>query len=230
MRRIERLYALSERLRRVAPATVPARTLAVEYGVTRRTIERDLATLKLAGAPLFGQPGRHGGSGSVANASRAVVALDHTEIAALVLAAHLAADAPYANAASSAVDKLLDVLDADRRAAVAQLRARFRIALADHGEVRPSVQGAVEDAVREQTVVRIRYTDRNGVRSSRRIEPVGFYTSGARWSVVAWCQLRDAGRLFHLDRITAAYRTNRTFPARDLDQVLGWVPLAGHQP
>jgi predicted DNA-binding transcriptional regulator YafY len=54
MQRIERLYAISERLRRAAPAIVPAQHLAEELGVTRRTVERDLAALRNAGVPLYG--------------------------------------------------------------------------------------------------------------------------------------------------------------------------------
>ena len=38
MQRIERLYAISERLRRQAPGTLSAQQLSEEFGVTRRTI------------------------------------------------------------------------------------------------------------------------------------------------------------------------------------------------
>ena len=65
MRRIERLYAISEHVRRAAPGTISARRLAEELGVTRRTIERDLAALRLAGLPLYGTPGRGGRSRSL---------------------------------------------------------------------------------------------------------------------------------------------------------------------
>jgi hypothetical protein len=58
MQRIERLYAISERLRRAAPAIVPAHRLAEELGVTRRTIERDLAALRNAGVPPYATAGR----------------------------------------------------------------------------------------------------------------------------------------------------------------------------
>ena len=90
MRRVERLYVLSERLRRAAPNTIAARVLADELGVARRTIERDLATLRLAGAPLYGQVGRGGGSGSAARPNKSIVTLSHTEIVALIIAARLA--------------------------------------------------------------------------------------------------------------------------------------------
>ncbi len=41
--RIERLYALAEEIRRHAPTPMSATVLAEHFGVSRRTIERDLA-------------------------------------------------------------------------------------------------------------------------------------------------------------------------------------------
>lgn len=228
MRRIERLYAISERLRRASPATVPARLLAEEFGVARRTIERDLDSLRLAGAPVFGQPGRRGGTGSLAQPRR-IVALDHTEIVSLIVAAGLGTTAPYATAASMAIGKLLDALDGPQRAAVEELRGRFRVAAPDSAAT-PRVRSVVEDAVGAQTVVRLAYTDRNGQRTVRRVEPVGFYTAEGIWSLVAWCRLREGGRLFQLDRITRAHPTSERFAPRDLDEVLGWVPQPGRRP
>lgn len=230
MRRIERLYAISERLRQAAPATVAARVLADELGVTRRTIERDLAALRLAGAPVHGQPGRRGGSGSVATARRVVVTLDHTELVGLLVAAHLSRDAPYAGAAATAVSKLAAVLDPGERRAVDQLRGRFRVAAPEPVRVRPRVRSVLEDGVHAQTVVRLHYVDRNGAASSRRVEPVGFYAADGWWALVAWCQWRDAGRLFYLHRIQRAHATSVWFAPRDLDDVLGWVPTPGHRP
>jgi predicted DNA-binding transcriptional regulator YafY len=230
MRRVERLYAIHERLRRAAPATVSARVLADELGVTRRTIERDLATLRLAGAPIYGQVGRRGGTASVARADRSIVTLGHTEIVALIVAARLAGTAPFSPSATTAIDKLLAVLGDHERAALEQLRDRFRVATPPDVSGTTRVRTVIEDSVRDQTVARISYLDRHQQTTTRRIEPVGFYQADGVWSVVAWCQLRDAGRLFLLPRITSAHRTTRRFASRDIDDVLGWVPTPGHRP
>lgn len=228
--RIERLYALSERLRAAAPATLPARALAQEFGVSHRTIERDIATLRLAGAPLYGQVGRGGGTASAARPRQAVIALEHTEIAALIIATHLAGPSPYGLAARRAIDKLLAVLGDHERDALEQLRSRFRIAAPTDGFGSPRIRSVIEDSVQNQTIARISYTDRHGHRTTRRIEPVGFYSAGGHWSVIAWCHLRDAGRLFMVDRVNAAHRTKQLFAARDVNAVLGWVPTPGDRP
>ncbi len=204
--------------------------MATEFGVSRRTVERDLVALRAAGVPLFGQVGRGGGAGSIARSGRSVVALSDAEIVALVIAAHLARDAPFATAASTAIGKLLDALDDSSRIAVVTLRQRFRVALPAISEVSARVRSVLEDGVRHQTVVRLAYTDRHGKPTDRRVEPVGFYSADGEWSLVAWCRTRHAGRMFVLHRIRRATPTSETFVGRDVDAVLGWVPQFGDAP
>ncbi len=230
VQRIERLYAISDRLRRAAPGIVPARQLAEELGVTRRTIERDLAALRNAGVPLYGQPGRGGGSASLARSKPAIAVFDDAEIVALVIAASLATGAPFANAGHTAIGKLLDLLDEPRRVAVESLRDRFRVAVTDERAVNPRIRSVLEDSVRLQTVVRLAFVDRDGVLTKRSVEPVGFYSREGHWSLVAWCHLRHGGRLFRLDRVTRATATRQPCEHHDFAEVLGWVPNPGARP
>ena len=60
MRRTERLFALAEYLRGRRTG-VTAEVLAERFGVTKRTIYRDLDTLRLAALPLAAERGRGGG-------------------------------------------------------------------------------------------------------------------------------------------------------------------------
>jgi predicted DNA-binding transcriptional regulator YafY len=50
------------------------------------------------------------------------------------------------------------------------------------------------------------------------------------WYLVGWCHLRQAGRIFRLDRITSARLTRRPVAERDLDETLGWVPYETARP
>jgi len=60
-KRSERLAALTEELRRHAPAPVSGPCLARLLGVNERTVERDIAALRKSGLPLHSAVGRYGG-------------------------------------------------------------------------------------------------------------------------------------------------------------------------
>lgn len=229
MKRIERLHAITEELRRSAPRPVAAQSLADRFGVTRRTIERDVEALRLAGLPMYGQVGRGGGSAMLPTQERTLVSLSTAELVSLIVAAHVVQGAPYSVAASTAIDKLLGALAEPERVAAEALRQRFRLAAGD-AVIAPRVLSVVEDAVRTQTVVRITFTDRHGVTTRRAVEPAGFYATPDQWSLVAWCRVREAGRLFRLDRISRAQATRQAYTPRDVDDLLGWVPEPGRSP
>ena len=88
----------------------------------------------------------------------------------------------------------------------------------------PAIRRTVEEAVRQGHVLHITFLDRNRAQTQRDVEPAGFYGSRDGWSLIAWCRLRDAGRLFRLGGITAAQMTSERVIERDLDSTLGWVP------
>ena len=61
MNRTDRLYAIVEELRAVAPRPRSGRWLALRFEVSTRTVERDIAALQQAGVPVYAEPGRTGG-------------------------------------------------------------------------------------------------------------------------------------------------------------------------
>lgn len=225
MNRLERLYAISERLRRSGGRPVSAARLADELQVSRRTVERDLDTLRRAGVPLYARHGRTGGQHTLDRAGSVMLSLSTPEVVALLVALRSAGpDMPFADAGRTATARLLDGLATDARMEVEALRGRIRTPVADRPPASARVRRTVEEAVRRSVVVNIDYVDQHGTATSRAVEPVGLYSAGDGWYLVGWCRLRDAGRIFRFDRIRSARLTKQPFPPRDVDDTLGWVP------
>jgi len=225
MNRLERLYAVNEAIRRRAPQTISAAALADEFEVSRRTIERDLAALRSAGVALYTEYGRSGGQRTAERARRGIFSLSTSEVTALLAAVAAAGvPMPYSDAGVAATRRLLDGLPDATRVDVDRLCARIRTT--DDAMPRPArrIKRTVEEAVRRSVVINIGYLDRNDVETRRAVEAHGFYQRSEAWYLIGWCRLRDAGRIFRLDRIRSARQTTELIPDRDLDDVLGWVP------
>jgi predicted DNA-binding transcriptional regulator YafY len=106
---VARLHELIEALRTRAPRSVSGSELAERVGVSVRTIERDVATLRAAGVPVTVRRGRGGGYGIDARPSLPPVVLTPGEAAALVTV--IAAVGPHMSAtAQTALHKLLAAL------------------------------------------------------------------------------------------------------------------------
>jgi len=225
MKRLERLYAINEEIRRNDPRPISAARLAEEFAVSRRTIERDLAALRAAGVPLYATSGRSGGQRSVERPDKVVLTLSIAEISAILIALRAGGSGlPFAGDGHVAARRLLDSLPDVTRVGVEELRSRIRTHVPTPKPAGVRIRRTLEQAVLNSVVVNIDYCDAENQLTSRSVEAIGFYQGTDGWYLIAWCLLRDAGRIFRLDRIRSARRTRRPIAERDLDQTLGWTP------
>lgn len=125
MKRAERLHALSETLRRSGSRGCTAERLAHEFGVSLRTIKRDLDALETSGVPIWSRPGPGGGYGMSAGSNLPPISLSPAQAVALLAAVSAAPDVPYADLASAGIRKIMDVLDPRTRAKADQLARRI---------------------------------------------------------------------------------------------------------
>ncbi len=191
--------------------------------VSRRTVERDLAALRATGLPLQPAVGRRGGNALHPRAVLPPLNLTAAETTALLLSLTVTDGMPYSTAARSAANKLHALLPPATVIGVEHLRSRLRVQTAQPAAA-PRVLAVLEQAVTDNTAVRLHYTDRNNAHTERTVEPAGFYGTPHGWALAAWCQLRNDARLFRLDRIHTATATKQPCPPRDLDTILGWLP------
>lgn len=217
MKRSERLHALTDALRRSGTRGINAECLAERFGVSTRTVKRDLAALENAGLPIWSRPGPGGGYGLVPGASLPPVRLSPTEATALLAAIVAADEAPYADLAATAAGKIIDVLDPQTRRRTEALAERVWVD--QPAAASRETQSALERAMTDQRVVRIRYVTGDGMESRRDVEPILFASTGGRWYLVAWCRLREAVRWFALPRVLQAAVTREPCTGHGIDEV-----------
>jgi predicted DNA-binding transcriptional regulator YafY len=241
MNRTDRLYALVEELRAVAPGPRSARQLARRYEVSTRTIERDILALQESGVPVYAVTGRCGGY--VIDKTRTLPPLNFTAAEMVALAVSLAeAEAtPFAAALRSALRKVLAAAPAAQTAKAAQLMDRVRLigkdpsgaggpdTAATAGRAGPggaAIPLAIQEAITARHVLLLRYRDRGDVLTARQVEPVAFARTRTHWYLMAWCRLRDGARAFRVDRILAAADTGEPAPHRSYGDLQVDIPDA----
>ena len=213
MTRTDRLYGLVEELRAAAPGRRSARWLAGRFEVSARTIERDISALQASGVPIWADAGRTGGYTIDASHTLPPLGLTVDEALAVTIGLGQLARSPFREAALSARRKISAVLSADDVRRTAELAGRIHL-LEDAGAAgAPTV---LARALRENTVLRIRYRDAEGRETSRDVEPLGYVGKGQDWYLIGWCRLRDGIRAFRGERVLDAEPTGERPPARAL--------------
>lgn len=217
MNKAERLHALSEKLRRSGTRGTTAERLSQEFGVSVRTIKRDLDALDRSGSPIWSRPGPGGGYGILTGSTLPPVSLSPAHAVALLAAVAAAPDAPYSDLATAAVQKIMDVLDPRTRERAQELAARVWVN--PPPPTSRAVRSAIEEAMAQQRVVRIRYADKEGAATTRDVEPVVFASTNNQWFLIGWCRLRDAMRWFSLERVQRAHVTALACTGHHIDEV-----------
>lgn len=215
MTRSERLLAIMQAMRaRRSPVTAGA--LAERFGVSERTIYRDVATLNRRGATIEGGAGF--GYVLRGDAFLPPLTLDVDEAAAVMLGLRFVlrrGDGALARAAASARAKLAAVAPAmadDASASSPLLVAPRPVGGAE-------TLGVVRDALARGRKLRIAYTDSAGRTSERVVWPVVLGWFDGLEMLAAWCETRDAFRHFRIDRTDAAVATEER-PPRSLRSLL----------
>ncbi|GAA5066507.1 helix-turn-helix transcriptional regulator [Nocardia callitridis] len=226
MNRTDRLYALVEEMRAVAPRPRSARWLADRFEVSVRTVERDISALQQSGVPIYAETGRRGGYCLDKARTLPPVNLTPTEAVAMAVALRQLEGTPFRESAGTALRKLVAAMQHDDALAADDMASRTY--LLGEETVTPSIPRALADAVAARRVLRIGYGDRASASTVREIEPLGYVGTPSHWYLVGWCRLRDALRVFRTDRITAVSVTaeiprHRVLRREDLDIPYGKV-------
>mgnify|MGYP002071900272 CR=1 FL=1 len=207
------MYALVDLLRGSRRPLSAAR-LSQEFEVSKRTIERDIQSLQLAGVPIYADYGVSGGYSILREHSLPPLNLTVPESLAVLAGLALLETSPYGAAARRARAKVLAISREDQLAPVDEaLASMFVIDSQSPSEAAVSL---IPEAIAARRVVRLVYTSEDGeTHTTRDVEAMGLLRGGDSWMFVGWCRLREGIRGFHLDRILHLEITGEVFPGRD---------------
>ncbi len=212
MRRADRLFQILQYLR--GGRLVTAAQLAEKLEVTPRTIYRDVAHLIGSGVPIEGEAG----VGYLMRDGYDLPPLmfTHDEIVALVSGARILQSwggTKMAAAAQEALVKIDTVLPEEARARAGQVNVHAIETPMNNGLWRDFLD-RFEAASEAHMRLQMSYADETGSHTERVVRPLGVWFWGQVWTAVCWCELRDAFRMFRLDRVLTLQELDRFRPEK----------------
>lgn len=216
MNRIDRLTAILIQLQ--SKRVVKAQEIADRFGISLRTVYRDIRALEEAGVPI----GAEAGVGYfLEDYHLPPVMFSNEEASALLFGAKLIkkmGDESLSESYDSALYKIKSVLKRHEKEHLEDLESRVAVlARQQSPPFAVNLLNQIQQAIVRQQVLLIDYvTNLRNQTSQREIEPIGLVYYGSHWHLIAFCRLREDYRDFRVDRIQTLTNTERFFPKQNL--------------
>ena len=206
--KIDRLIGILSVLLQEEQTTAPK--LAGQFEVSRRTINRDIEALCMAGIPIRTAQGTGGGI-SIMDGYRMDRTILTSKDMQMILAGLRSLDSV---SGSSYYGQLMEKIQAGssefisgRDSILIDLSSWYRKSLA------PKIE-TIQDAISERHLIRFRYYAPSG-ESVRTVEPYYLVFRWSNWYMWGWCLKRKDFRLFKLNRMDKVSETGRCFECRE---------------
>ncbi|MEO6149880.1 MAG: YafY family protein [Mucilaginibacter sp.] len=213
MNRIDRISAILIQLQ--SRRVVKAADIAERFGISLRTVYRDVRTLEEAGIPLIGEAGV---GYSIMDGYRLPPVMFTKEEATAFLTAE------------KFIEKLTDTSTmAHHKSAMYKIRAVLRTAEKDlledmdsnieviksHNQLRIDNKDHIQTiltAIGQKKILKLEYFALHSQEQTKRdVEPVGIFYLDSYWHLIAYCRMRKDYRDFRLDRIRAVTLTEDVY-------------------
>jgi len=214
MHRLDRLLSLILFLQSRRFAT--AASMAERFGLSQRTIYRDMKALAEAGVPVLAEAGV--GFSLMRGYLLPPVNFSEEEAFALATGGALlerTAESSFSGHVSSSLRKIRAVLPPERREQLTRLiRGMGSAAFAPPPARQPDI-ALIQKALVRRRLLRLLYQGHGKTEAEERVvEPLGLLYYLGRWRLIAWCRLRQGLREFRIDRMLEAQMLGERFAAR----------------
>lgn len=197
---------------------VQARELAERFGVSVRTILRDVEAINLAGIPIVTYQGTKGGIGIAEGYRLDKSVLTEDDMSTIISTLEGIAGSIPDSRHQVLMEKLRNILPSSQLEHLDSKVKQLVIDLSPWGGnelLRESI-ASIRKAIEEHKEIEFIYTDSEGRRTNRRVEPYSLVLKVQKWYLYAWCHIRQDFRLFRLSRIRELVIPDRSFQPRQV--------------
>jgi len=210
MNRIDRLFGITTLLQ--SKKYVTAEKIADKFGISLRTVYRDVKALCEQGIPVSFE--QHKGYFLVQGYFLPPVSFSTEEANALLLMETVVygfTDKSIQKHYSTALNKVRTVLRSGQKDQVEQLAETVKMQLPSRLRNDFEYLSVLQNAIAAKTIIEIGYTNIKGETSTRKGEPIGLIFYAFSWHVIAWCHTRKEYRDFKVSRINKVKDTGLPF-------------------
>ncbi|MDE4176062.1 MULTISPECIES: YafY family protein [Roseobacteraceae] len=209
--RLFRLFRLLD-VMRLRSTPVTAASLAVDLGISVRSIYRDIADLQAMGAPIRGE----GGLGYVMERGYFLPSLrfEADELDAIILGLKLVHEraAPVLDgAAVRAAAKISSVLGEGQKDSMIDPALEAGPSRTMYGDGNSATYATLRAAISAREFLTIGYRNSEGRLSTREARPLGLTLFENAWLLTIWSEAAQDFRHLRLDRISSVITTGKRF-------------------
>lgn len=178
-----------------------AMTISERFGISLRTVYRDINTLKNAGIPIIADPGI--GYSIMEGYRLPPIMFNEGETAALLTAEKFIGkltDEDTQAYYSSAMMKIRAILRSSEQQSLEVLDDSIAVFEHRNWENKAYLQDIFKSIAAKQ-ILAIKYQKADATISNRKLEAIGCYRRFDNWYLAAFCQLQQAYRTFKVNRI-----------------------------
>lgn len=197
---------------------VSARTLADRFGVTVRTIQRDMESLQEAGIPIIAIQGPSGGYGIMDTwkMDRQLLSIDN--LFYILTALEGIHETIEDQRLGETLEKMRSILPSREASSLSERKEKLFVDFSMLGgtERNNELFRVIQEGIDKNRLIRFEYTSNRLERSLRTIEPMTLVFKWRSWYLFAFCRLREDFRLFRISRIKKAELLPRRFTRREV--------------
>lgn len=196
---------------------VTARLLAEKYGVSIRTIYRDIRTLEKSGIPIITEEGK--GYSIMDGYNLPPVMFTEEEANALITAEQLILknkDSSFVKNYTEAIQKIKATLKGSQKEKTNLLTNRVYFTNNYSNQKTSNYLMYIQLAITNFQVLYIEYISLAKKYTKRDIEPFALYSTQGNWLLIAFCRLRKEFRVFRIDFIQNINSVNEHFESHNM--------------